>query len=720
LERGAERNSRLHTSVDYFVEMPSFNVDSALEIDNLPGNRIGGLKFAHKFFVNLTPENSGVVFHTEDGTKVWKIGIRSANAYSLNILFSEFTLPEGSKVFLYNSDRSVTLGAFTNENRPNGGELSVAPVTGDELTIEYQEPANAAFSGKICISEVNHDYRGLFRAGTRFDLLDLPCIPDISCDNQYETIEHSVCLLIINGTTYCSGTLVNNTAKDGKPYLLTASHCLENNASIGNRVVVFMNYISPRCDKRIRGSEEFSLSGSKTRALSNEVDFALLELTETPPRDYRPYLAGWSRDTITKTGLPYTGIHHPYGEVMKYCVNVDSLTAENWVETGDGIEMGNHWNVKQWNIGHTWKGSSGSGLFDRNFRLRGSLTGGDSGGISGCGTYETGDFYARFDRAWNQFPDTAKQLKHWLDPLTPDSVQSPVLLDGLDPYVDNPSKRINNLQATDSLGNIILQRPNSGSLFGHNSIETSFYAEHYTTTNPSMILGAYLVTAKGTNNSSSPITIRVYKGGSEPGTALGKAILNPSYLDYMNGDFVKVTKSYFSNRENYVRFDTPISVNTDFYLGYEVKYPLASASDSFYVYAVVNREKNTDNTAFFKESNNWLPYTVHPSRPTSTSLWIEPVIAGDTITTPNTYYEDDTNTVVLKKPVLAYSSELLYISLPSQWKSDTKVEIFDLFGRKIIESTVSPPIGIIPLSKRYGKMFIVRLKSERLVFIQKI
>jgi hypothetical protein len=407
---------------------------------------------------------------------------------------------------------------------------------------------------------------------------------------------------------------------------------------------------------------------------------------------------------------------------MKYCVDGDSLTASNWIEANDGIAIGNHWNVKHWDIGHTWAGSSGSGLFDKYFRLRGTLTGGDSGGTSGCDTtYESGDYYARFDRAWNYFSSTSKQLKHWLDPLTPDSVQSPnILLDGLDPYADNPSKRINNLESTDFLDNISLQKPDLGSLFGHNSLKTSLYAEHFTTTHPSMIFGAYIVVAKGTNKSSLPITVRVYKGGSEPGIALGKTVLNPNYIDYSNGDFVTVAKSYFSNRENYVRFDTPISVDTDFYLGYEITYPLTSVNDSFYVYAAVNREKSARNTAFFKEGNYWLPYTVHPSEPIPTSLWIEPVISGDTITTPNSFFENNTDSIILKQPILAYSSELLYISLPTQWGSNTTVEVFDLFGRKILESTISPPIGIIPLPKRFGRIFFVRLRSGQLVYLQKI
>jgi len=714
--QGIEATSRLRSAVNYLMEMPSFNIDSVRAIDDLPGNRVGGLTFAHKFFVNLSPENSGIVFHTEDGTKVWKIGIRSSGAYSLNVLFRDFLLPEGAKVFLYNSDRSTVLGSFTNENRPEGGEFSVSPVDGEELTIEYHEPAGAAFSGKICISEINHDYRGLFRAGTRFNDLELPCIPDLSCDSSYDIIGRSVCLLIINGNTYCTGTLINNTARDGKPYLLTASHCLSNDAGLGSRIVAFLNYGSPRCDKRIRGSEEFSLSGSTTRALSSEVDFALVELTEMPPSDYRPYLAGWSLDTITANSLPFTCIHHPYGEVKKYCVEENAVTRESLKNINE-ITPGNHWNIRKWEIGHTWGGSSGSAIFDKNNRLRGGFSAGDSN----CSIYAFGDYFFRFDRAWNFFSDTSKQLKHWLDPLTPDSVQSPVNLDGMDPYSDNPTKRISNLLPSDSLGRVSLSKPNWGSVFGHNSLGMTNFCEHFTTTDSSMIHGAYLVAVKGHNKSKLPITVRVYRGGSIPGAILGRAILNPNYLDCVNGNFTEKTKSYFSNRENYLRFDAPISVGTDFYVGYEITYPLKETEDTFYVYAA-KREVSTVNTAFFKRGGYWHPYTEHPFKPMHTSLWLEPVISGDTITSPNTYYEEDKDSIARTRPIIAYSTteSLFYIHLPEQWAGNTKAEVFDLTGRKIIESIISPPIGLIEFSSTRGKIFIIRLRNETRVYVLKI
>src|SRR5574344_1799211 len=164
LERDIQLPSVIQGSPDYFVDMPRFDVDSLRAIDDLPGNRIGGLHFANTFYKELKPETSGLNYHTEDGTRIWKIGIRSAGAYSINLIFSEFNIPEGAKVFLYNPDHSVVLGAFTNKNNQDGGEFCVSPVEGDELIVEYQEPADASFSGKIAIAEINHDYRGLFRA----------------------------------------------------------------------------------------------------------------------------------------------------------------------------------------------------------------------------------------------------------------------------------------------------------------------------------------------------------------------------------------------------------------------------------------------------------------------------------------------------------------------------------------------------------------------------
>jgi len=714
LAEGAEKSSRIRSAVDYFVEMPSLDTDSARYIDDLPGNRVGGLRFAHTFFTNLSPENSGIVFNAEDGSHVWKVGIRSNGAFTLNVLFSEYDLPEGATLFLYNPDRSVVLGPFTRENRPNGGEFPVAPVDGDELIVEYHEPLTASFTGKIRITEVNHDYRGLFRHSPRFNSLNMPCLPDVSCNSTLDTISRSVCLLIINGTTYCTGTLLNNTAKDGKPYLITASHCLKNNADNGSRIVAFLNYESPRCDKRIQGSEEFSVSGSICRALSNEVDFALVELMETPPPVYRPWLAGWSISNETKNDKPFTSIHHPNGDTQKYCTEEDSMDMADWPTTVDGIVAGNHWYIRQWEIGHTWGGSSGGGIFDKNFRFRGGLTGGGSGGATGCSPYTEGDYFFRFDRAWNQFPEYSKQLKHWLDPVTPENESSSSLtLDGMDPYSANPAKRISNILKTDTLEKINI-KDGWGSLFGHNNLQTTFFAEHFTVQDSSMVLGAYLMAAKGTNSSSKPVYVLVYSGGETPGDVLGQVLLNPNYTDYVNGNFVTKAKTYFTNKENFVRFSNPISVGKDFFIGYEINYPITAVEDTFSLYGAVRT--NNLNTAYYKLNRSWYPYSLHPTNPMNTSIWIEPVVMGDT-----TYSKIDTSVNTTLRPIVAWSESesKIRIAFPEQWTGSTLAEVFDYSGRIILKAVLEPPIGSIFFSNKSPRLLLIRLNNGKMVATQK-
>lgn len=708
----AEKHATIGALVDYVTELPPVNIDSLLEIDALPGNRVGGIKFAHTFFSNLTPENSGVTFTTSEGVKIWKVGVRSQGAYSLNVLFSTFNLPDGAAVFVYNKDQSCVLGAFTNKNKPDGGEFSVAPIEGDELIVEYQEPVNAVFSGKIAITEINHDYLGLFRTGTRFNQLNLPCLPDASCDTTYEEIARSTCLLIINGNTYCTGTLLNNTAQDGKPYLLTASHCLQNNPSLGGRVVAFLNYQSPRCRTDIRGSEEFSVSGSKIRALSNEVDFALLEFDQLPPADFRPYLAGWSTGT-TSTHAPFTSLHHPNGEVLKYAVDTNALIPTNWVGSNDGIDDNNHWLINKWETGHTWKGSSGAPLFDNQNRVVGAMTGGDSGGMNGCETMYTGDFFFRFNRAWDQFPDSTKQLKHWLAPTLAENDRNAISLGGLDPYAANPAKRLSTILPTDSLGTIMVLSPKNGALFGQNSFGINVFAEHFTTDSASALQGLYLMVNKGRYNQESPVVISVYEGGSKPGKLLTKATLNLTYKDYVSGRFIRITKTNFAEAENYLRFNKPIRVGTDFYVGYEVDNTIRNPSDSFYVYAAVKRKAEI-NTSWFASGLNWYPFSEHPYQPVNTSLWLEPIVVKDTVTV-DPGGEDDDELVEQGVPTLYNSrnSAKSAILFPEDWKAETHVEVYDMTGKRVHSQKGMPPILSLDFIPFKRHLYLIRVTAPQ-------
>ena len=133
---------------DMFIIMPPFDLAEQLRLDSLEATGLrSGFRFAYKFMTDYRPENSGVRFTLPDGTKVWRLGIRSEGALSLNVMFSENHLPEGARVFLYNNDQSEVLGSFNHLNNSERSILTVAQIKGDDLIYEYQEPKDAVFPG---------------------------------------------------------------------------------------------------------------------------------------------------------------------------------------------------------------------------------------------------------------------------------------------------------------------------------------------------------------------------------------------------------------------------------------------------------------------------------------------------------------------------------------------------------------------------------------------
>ena len=56
----------------------------------------------------------------------------------------------------------MVLGAFTSLNHKPHGGFSTAPVVGDEIIFEYNEPFNSHFRGEISIETISHDYKNIF------------------------------------------------------------------------------------------------------------------------------------------------------------------------------------------------------------------------------------------------------------------------------------------------------------------------------------------------------------------------------------------------------------------------------------------------------------------------------------------------------------------------------------------------------------------------------
>ncbi len=406
------------------ISMPAFDaVKYRDEITEEMDSRLKPLIFARTFELSINPRQDGLWEETNDGRQIWRIALKSGGAYSLNIIFSRFMLRPGVSVFIYNEDKSHVLGAYNHLNNQLSGSLAVEPVEGEMLIIEMQVEGGIENYGRLEIGSLHHDFMGIMSPKSHRLGLSGKCNIDINCPpgNEWQTEKNAVARILTNGNQLCTGVMVNNTANDGEPYLMTANHCIDDSTKAANSVFL-LGFESLFCNGSASPASK-TLSGSDLLVTQENLDFTLVRIREMPPPSYRPWYAGWDRSA----GIPESSvsIHHPNGDIKKLAIDNDPPSTGTF---GSGYTANGHWIINLWEIGTTEGGSSGSPLFDQGGLLRGVLTGGDAG----CGD-AANDFYCRFQLAWDMYEGTNRQLEPWLDPLATGAE----VLEGINPYTEN-------------------------------------------------------------------------------------------------------------------------------------------------------------------------------------------------------------------------------------------------------------------------------------------
>ncbi|MFW6101724.1 MAG: T9SS type A sorting domain-containing protein, partial [Bacteroidota bacterium] len=414
------------------INMPEHDYEK-LRKASLDRDHLKKLRYAKMIDVDIMVKSQAQQIYLGGGV-LYRLAISSKGAYSLSLVFSELKIPEGAKLFVYNQDQSHVKGAFTERNNKASGVLPLAPVRGEKIIVEYFEPDNSSYDGKLKIGKVGHGFLDIYSIEEEDPDFGASCEDiddwDINCPagDDWQTVKHAVLKLVSNGWL-CTGSLINNVHYNKRPYLLTANHCLNNQDKAEESVFIF-NYESPDCKGTKPDTSDYhSMSGANlisTTPENDQLDFTLLELSESVPINYKPYFAGWSLET--KNIRRSASIHHPEGDVKK--ISIDSNTVEISTYPGGLYNGSSHWLVKEWDLGTTQGGSSGAPLFNKQKRIIGDL----SGGEATCDD-PVNDYFARFDRSWDDFGPAEHQLKAWLDPENTGFNH----LDGYLPYDSIPS-----------------------------------------------------------------------------------------------------------------------------------------------------------------------------------------------------------------------------------------------------------------------------------------
>ena len=391
----------------------NFSVEDLKQIDDWQyRNAITPLKIAQNIPVAFSLLQDGINEELPGGEKITTLRIAAKDAIALIIYYKQFYIPKGGKLFIYNADKTQVLGAYTENTNPPGGIFSTQPVAGDEVVFEYVHNRSNPEQPRIEIAEIGYGYNHLRILKATGPGTSGSCMVDINCSEgkDWQTEKKGVVQTNqkIGSSTYiCSASLVNNTAQDYTPYILTAFHCSNGNgvyATDEDLLQWQFNFsyekggcgggtpIMPQMDTMIGCTKIASTP------LSGGSDGLLLKLVNNVPERFNPYYLGWDRgNTSPEKGV---SIHHPSGDYKKistFTEKAEHATYKDATQTGQENAF---WNVifAATENGHavTEGGSSGSPLFNEKHLITATLT----GGTSSCSDRKGSNLYGKLHYHW--------------------------------------------------------------------------------------------------------------------------------------------------------------------------------------------------------------------------------------------------------------------------------------------------------------------------------
>lgn len=226
-----EKNSQFKKSLEkeFEKQMPAFDVSELLKEDEANKDMDIPFRFGKSFDVNLNLQDGK--WEKTDSTEVWNLKITSKGAYSLNFIFSKLYLPKESELYIFNNEGSMLYGPVTEKQNQYGKKFLTDIIQGESAIIHLVTPIKSKEKPELTIQNVIHGYKNIY------DYMDIgygtsgSCNNDVACHTDWSTESDGVVqILLSTGTELCSGSMLNNTNQDYRPFILTAFHCID----IGN------------------------------------------------------------------------------------------------------------------------------------------------------------------------------------------------------------------------------------------------------------------------------------------------------------------------------------------------------------------------------------------------------------------------------------------------------------------------------------------------------
>lgn len=366
------------------------------------------------------------------------MSIRSPGSSGIRVLFSDFAAGKG-RVWLHGEGvaEDQIAGPYTDRGIFGDGQFWSGIVFAEAATLEY-EPGPGGRVETIPpfrIETVSHQVgfsqeqapsnlsAALSAApGSATGLLPwaapaegapgaaATCELDPNCYPQWQDTMKTVAQIFFEadgGRFACSAALVGTRDNSFKPYLLTAGHCIHDEAA-ARSVQAFWNYQTQKCSGPLPTARGAAQSAGAHYLLSGSLgqgDFSLLLLNSVPAG---VSFAGWDL-ADPPVGTPVVGLHHPSASYKR--ISFGQRSSDFSVRVGTDTLPASAFLQVVWANGRVEPGSSGSPLFTGPGIIVGMLSYGQvSPDVSVCEINPNFAGYGRFSNAYGYLRDYLENL----------------------------------------------------------------------------------------------------------------------------------------------------------------------------------------------------------------------------------------------------------------------------------------------------------------------
>ncbi|MFW5850719.1 MAG: T9SS type A sorting domain-containing protein [Bacteroidota bacterium] len=566
-----------------------------------------------------------------DSSYIYNMRISVAQARSLNIIFSDFFLPEGASLSVFSQDSSDFFGPYTSESNNLSNVLATPIVNDSVLYVSCHVPISQIDSLQLHISQISYGFRdvsGQLKSGEAIKDDAGWCNVNINCTEgaSWQKEKRSVTRMIIGGTKVCTGSLLNNTLQDESPYVITANHCVSKESE-ANTILFYFGYEFPQCDNTGEINSSKVLSGSYLRAThpDDKIDFSLVEMYNPPPDSFQPYYLGW--DVADEASIGSVAIHHPRGDAMKISIDNQYSNTSSFYT----YKPNTHWQILNWEIGTTEAGSSGCPLFTSDHKVYGTL----SGGEASCDD-PINDYFSKLSSAFYNVGDSSVQLQYWLDPANYGAETCP----GFDPINIFPGS-LSHISPSDSVLVWNFGSQANGLFGGSNEIGWAAAAEEFLYNTEKFIVSiTYAIDILPCADISN-IELCVWTGGLQPDSLVYSSQLSDAML--IDSSFVFLVP------------DEPIETTGNFWVGYRFL-----ENDSCMSFLLAQNRTVSSHSLLLEYGNPWM-YASDISANTSLALEVNVTSQPDTVSYPLFFqYPHFSDRISLKNEEF-YSAELFGI-----------------------------------------------------------